>query len=30
MTVGIRFDGPTQISNLLRRYVEWDSAGRPR
>lgn len=30
MTVGIPFDGATQISQLLSRYVEWDAAGRPR
>jgi hypothetical protein len=30
LTVAIPFDGATHISELLQRYVEWDTAGRPR
>ena len=28
--VGIPFDKPTGLSDLLRQYEEWDAAGRPR
>jgi hypothetical protein len=28
--VGIPFDKPTGLSDLLRQYEEWDTAGRPR
>jgi hypothetical protein len=28
--VGIPFDKPTRLRDLLRQYEEWDAAGRPR
>ena len=30
MTVALPFDGETHISELLERYAQWDSSGRPR
>jgi hypothetical protein len=30
MTIAIPFDGATEISELLSRYVKWHAAGRPR